>query len=116
MRASYLVRFAGELFALMLAAGVLVAPGVARAAFGVEPGSFSVVTSTGQAGAHPDETFSFKMNTTTNSGSTVPAPDGGGIKDTIFDLPAGFGGDPNATARCPQYRLTQTDKCRTETP
>jgi hypothetical protein len=115
MRTSYLVRFAGELFALVLAACVLVAPGVARAAFGVEPGSFSVVTSTAQAGAHPDETFSFKLNTTTNSGTTVPAPDGGDVRDTVFDLPAGFAGDPNATVRCPEYVLTQTDKCPSDT-
>jgi uncharacterized repeat protein (TIGR01451 family) len=71
----------------------------AAAGFGIVPGSFSIVPSTTQAGAHADVTASFYLNTAGNSAA------GGHTRTIVVDLPSGFAGDPNAMPTCNQQQL-----------
>lgn len=66
--------------------------------FGVE--AFSASVSTNQAGAHPDFTTSFKMNT--DSGGHPFAT----VKEIAIDLPPGFTGNPMAAPKCTPAQLT----------
>ncbi len=92
---------------------------VARADFGVQPGSFqsAVLDATGavdpapQAGAHPfAQQVKFALNTINHSypAGTISPPSGpdpdpdGAVKTIITDLPAGFIGNPQAVPRCEQ--------------
>lgn len=73
--------------------GVLaVAPTAAQADFGVA--SFATTVSTSQAGAHPDFSTSFTLNTEA-LGNPI-----GQIRDATTTLPPGLVGNPQATERC----------------
>ncbi len=79
-------------FAAPLAvAAALAAPAAAGATVTVTPGTFSVTSTSTQAGGHPDVTTSFQL--------TRPIA-GEEVKDIAVDLPAGLLGDPTATPRC----------------
>ena len=130
MTASHLVRFPRGLLALTLAAGVLLAPtvfasrAVAAEEFGIVPESFGAGTFTSegasgalgegatldtQAGDHPyEQTTSFELART----GVLP---NGDLKDVKVELPPGFVGDPNATARCLPGLLTQVGRCPNDT-
>jgi hypothetical protein len=71
-----------------------------------------------QAGDHPYEaTVSYAMNSAYNvrpPGLVVGEPPyvtggvagfGGSVKDTVVDLPAGFVGNPEVVAKCPEYKV-----------
>ena len=77
--------------------GVYETEAQARAAtgFGVAAGGASSVLSSVQAGAHPDLTVSFAVNTLNSAGATA-----GNLKNTTFDLPPGFAGDLVDTPAC----------------
>lgn len=90
----------------MLAVAVAVlalapAPAVARAAFGIVPGSFQVETldNHGQpellAGAHPDKMIARFAFTTLPEGGAE-----GNVKNVLIDLPAGLVGNPQAAPTC----------------
>jgi hypothetical protein len=75
---------------------------VARADFGVEPGSFSLIATNSdgtrdfQAGSHPFKlTFTFTMNQDSNH---IPE---GVLRTLNVDLPAGLVGNPEALPKCP---------------
>ena len=68
----------------------------AQAQFGIAPDSFTVTTSTAQAGAHPDVNVRFTLN---NDGGYPPVTDGT-VKTVVVDLPAGLLGDPTKAPRC----------------
>jgi hypothetical protein len=63
------------------------------AAFGITPGSSQFALSTMQAGAHPNVSTLFTLNTT--QGETSGAP-----KDIHVDLPAGLVGDATGLTKC----------------
>jgi uncharacterized repeat protein (TIGR01451 family) len=72
---------------------VLVSP--LAAGFGVASGGASTTLSSLQAGGHPDLTVSAAFDTEDGEGATV-----GNLKDTTYDLPAGFAGDLVDTPAC----------------
>ncbi len=89
---------------LVVLAVSLTAPAVARAGFGIVPGSFSFkpVNADGtiatQAGSHPYAlAVHFELNL---DGSD--RTEGGELRDTIAQLPAGLIGDPAAAPACPR--------------
>jgi hypothetical protein len=104
----------------------------ARADFGIEPGSFSVVASNSadpandweanpadpatQAGAHPFITtvgFGFNVQPTPNSvGQPIPYED---PKDTKVLLPSGMVGDPTAATVCAERDLEHVGACPSST-
>lgn len=93
-----------KLFALVIATaalGAVSAPG-AEAEFGIAPGTLNASLSTTQAGAHPDLTTSFMMNTRVNEGVTEVD---GNLEDVRVQLPTGFSGIATATARCEPENL-----------
>lgn len=101
-------RLAAVLCCAVAALAALVGASTASADFGFQPGSFTVTTSTQQAGAHPDLTTSFSFNTKDNgSGTQVPAAD---MKDVNIDLPAGMVGSAAATPRCEPV-LLESSSC-----
>lgn len=63
--------------------------------FGFAPGSLATVLSSTQAGAHPDLTVSYALNTLANGLLA------GAEKSIVSDLPPGFVGDLADTERCP---------------
>jgi hypothetical protein len=65
------------------------------AGFGISPGGASSTLSSAQAGAHADLTVSTAFNTENFQGATS-----GSLKNTIYDLPPGFGGDLVDTPTC----------------
>ncbi len=69
-------------------AGVLALPAGASASLGVS--SMSAAPTSTQAGSHPDFKLSLRFN-----GDSTP-------KALAINLPAGFVGNPNAAAKCPQ--------------
>jgi hypothetical protein len=84
--------------------GGICLPALARADFGLVPGSFRAVannkdgTITSQASSHPySYTVSFQLKTESN-GHT----EGGRLRDVIADLPPGLIGNPQAVPRCPR--------------
>jgi hypothetical protein len=99
------LRTRGAMPSLLALAGVILAtmtPAVARADFGLEPGSVSVSarnsdgTVTNQASAHPYiYTVHFSLNTAASG-----LAEGGELRDVIVDLPAGLIGNPLAVPRC----------------
>jgi hypothetical protein len=76
-----------------------VMPVVARAGFELEPGSFTVVPSSVQAGAHGDLTTSFAFQE--NEAGSVA----GLVRDAEVKLPLGFAGYPPAVATCDPVQL-----------
>ena len=104
-------------------------PVAAEADFGIQTGGFTAgsfqpggngVFGTGaapdtRAGGHPFQaTVSFALNEIT-SPVGAQLPDGGGAKDLVTKLPAGFLGDPYATPQCRQAVLVQTASCPNNT-
>ena len=94
-----------------LVAGVAVALGVwlrraccGTAAFEVEPGSFTVSTSSAQAGAHADLTTSFALAQNESGGV------GALLRNAEVVLPIGFAGYPAAVKTCEPVQL-QLEKC-----
>lgn len=86
----------------LLAALALAGP--AQAEFGIAPGSFSSTLHDGdgavvtQAGAHPDTTVDFMLNTARNANNrTVPDES---LRSVAVELPRGLVGNPLATPRC----------------
>ncbi len=83
--------------------------------FGIESFAFDVTGLDGlpdtQAGDHPFEnTVSFALNSAPE-GRAYPTAGGlaggeGPLKDLVFDLPQGFLGNPEAVAKCPQYKVS----------
>ena len=102
-------RLAGRVVAAAFVAVLvlLVVAGVARADFGITPGSFLAEGLDGsgaaltQAGAHPDATTAFAFNElpADANGAILPDED---IRDVRVDLPVGLVGDPHAVPTCPQ--------------
>jgi hypothetical protein len=93
-----------NLIALLAALGLLAAPTVAQADFGIVPDSATVTalnkdgTVDTQASSHP---YSFTVHfdlKTDGSGHT----EGGEMRDVLVDLPPGFIGNPQAMPRCPR--------------
>ena len=78
------------------------------ATFGLAPGSFLTSTSTSQAGAHPNLTTSFALNT---SSPSVPAAD---PRDVAVDLPPGLVGGATATPQCNMNNV-QAGTCPADT-
>ena len=72
------------------------------AGFGMVPGSFSIVPSDTQAGAHADLTTIFNLNSEGGGGDEGA---GGHIRTVTVDLPSGFAGDPNAMPTCNEQQL-----------
>ena len=92
--------------ALALATAILAlaAPGLAKADFGIAPGSTAMSaenrngTSDSQAGSHP---YAFNIHfalKTDGSGQT----EGGDMRDVVIDLPPGLLGNPLAVPSCPR--------------
>ncbi len=63
--------------------------------FGIAVGGSGTALSSVQAGAHPDLTTTFAVNTDTAAGATA-----GAVKDVTDDLPPGFAGDLVDTPAC----------------
>jgi hypothetical protein len=78
---------------------LLVAPMVASASFSVKPGSFTVVPSIDQAGAHPDLTTSFVFQA--NAEGAVE----GLARNLEVVLPVGFAGYPAMVRTCDPVQL-----------
>jgi len=102
---------AGALIGLALALTLLIAPR-ANADFGIVPGSYSVTSTTLQAGAHPDLTVAFAFNLAGTPPDELPDENAKTIK---VGLPAGFIGDPQAVPRCPTDFLSSHTFCPTDT-
>jgi hypothetical protein len=85
---------------LVAAASMMFAPS-AMADLAIQPGSFTVTTSSDQAGARADLTTSFAF--ATNSKGALE----GNPKDIIVDLPPGFVGDPVAVPSCALDQFAQ---------
>jgi hypothetical protein len=98
----WILRFVPLSVALLLP---LLAPAAARAeAFAVKPGSFTVVPSSDQAGAHPDLTTSFAI--AQNEAGVL----GGSLRNAEVVLPLGFAGYPPAVRTCDPVQL-QIEEC-----
>lgn len=82
---------------------LIVAPGARAAEFGV--GSFTMSTSSSQAGAHADFSTSFSLQTD-SLGNPI-----GKMKDVRIELPAGEVGNPQAIEKC-SFRSLETASCR----
>jgi hypothetical protein len=74
-------------------------PDAAEAAFAVTPGSFTVVPSSDQAGAHADLTTGFAI---TQGAESTPS---GLVRNVEVVLPVGFAGYPVAVKTCTPVRL-----------
>jgi hypothetical protein len=92
--------------AIALVIWACLSPASASAAFGVAAFDGSVTANPAgdpftQAGGHPyGATAVFKQNTAIDGDGRI-RPDGGGFKNVVVDLPAGFAGDPTAVPTCP---------------
>ena len=90
--------------AVSLALAALGLPSVAKADFGIVPGSVGAVaenrngTIASQAGAHP-YTYTVSLKFKTGEDGRV---EGGEPRDIIVDLPQGMVGNPLAVPRCPR--------------
>ena len=72
--------------------------------FGIAAGSASTALSSTQAGAHADLTATIGFNTLDDQGRLA-----GAVKETIVDLPPGFGGDLVDTPACPLGLFVQRE-------
>ena len=79
--------------------GILLATAPAQAAFGLHDADVTFTDSGGttsmQAGSHP-----FAWTTTMNVNVAGEGPDGGAVKDLVFELPPGLVVNPTAVPRC----------------
>jgi hypothetical protein len=85
---------------LLLAAGVAAAP--SEHPFEIVPGSFTLVPSTFQAGAHEDLTTTFDF---AHSGSGLNEKTFNDLHSTVVNLPPGFIGNDTAVPVCSQKQL-----------
>jgi hypothetical protein len=95
------MRWIGPTVTVVLAAAMLAGtprPAAAQLSFGVS--SFSIETSTSQAGAHADVTTSFMLN---ENATKSPV---GQLKDVEVELPPGIIGNPQAIPKCSQYEFS----------
>ncbi|HTW42969.1 MAG TPA: hypothetical protein VMD79_11705 [Solirubrobacteraceae bacterium] len=83
--------------------------------YGVVPGSLTLSDSTSQAGAHPDVTTSFALNTVNPSGSPFESVPVAPPKDIVTDLPPGLVGSTVGMARCPLNQVIKESDCPTDT-
>jgi hypothetical protein len=104
--------------AILSVAAVLWCASSAAASFGVDGGGFTNTAKDAggvqltQAGAHPDITTGFTLNTALDPyGNIVPDED---LRDVKVQWPAGLLGNPNAIPVCP-HNLFSSDLCPTET-
>jgi hypothetical protein len=89
-------------------------------AYGVAPGGLLAASSTSQAGAHPNVTTAFFMNTINKLndnheeflGGTIPA---GEPKDVGFDLPPGLVGTTVGMPRCTMADVSNDAECPRDT-
>jgi hypothetical protein len=65
--------------------------------------TFTASQTTGQAGAHPDLSLDFELET--EAGGQLPAT----TRDIAIDLPPGLLGNPNAVPKCSTAQLMTTD-------
>jgi hypothetical protein len=89
--------------ALGLAIGLIALAGLAapavRADFGIAPGSYSSLLSETAAGAHPDYTTSFVLNSHPAPAPFNLSPDDN-LRSVIAKLPPGLVGNPEAYPKC----------------
>jgi hypothetical protein len=91
-----------RLVAILLLTAALACVSSARGAdMAITPGSFATTLSTHQAGAHPDMTTTFKLDT-----DAVSSPIGGTPRDLQVAIPKGLVGAANATPTCPMGIVT----------
>lgn len=95
-------RLSSLLFVLALA-GLASASTAAAAEFGFKPGSVGVSETSQLAGAHPDLTVEFEMNSE-ESGEPVAA-----TGQFRIAMPPGLTGNPNAVPTCSMLQLMSTD-------
>jgi hypothetical protein len=86
------IKLKAILIALVAAGVLIVAPSVAHAQFGIA--SFTTTATTAQAGAHPDLSLEFRLDTEALGN---PA---GQIANASIGLPPGVVGNPQAVERC----------------
>lgn len=97
-----MIRRVLTLFLALLVLGIL--PAVARADFGITPGSLSVTTENRngtvatQAGSHP---FAFNVHFELNT-DAGGISEGGAMRDVLTNLPPGLFGNPEAVPSCPR--------------
>jgi len=87
----------------LLAAVAFPAIAMGAGEFGFRPDSVAVSESSALAGAHPDLTVQFEMN---SEGSGEPVATSGEIK---IAMPPGLTGNPNAVGQCTLLQLVSTD-------
>ncbi len=87
---------------LIVSVVVLWSASIARAELTIEPSSFSVTTSSTQAGAHADVTTSFSFVT-----NDKLSPEGD-VRSVVVDLPTGFAGTPETVPACSQRQLGES--------
>ncbi len=87
--------------------------------YGVAPGGLMAAASTSQAGAHPNTTVTYFLNTVNPKGeqrsepfSSTPA---GNPKDIRFDLPPGLVGTTVGVARCTMAEVINEAHCPSDT-
>jgi hypothetical protein len=97
--------------------------------YGLAKGGLMVATSASQAGAHPNMTSEFFLNTTNSEGerlgencSVIPAlctlqslPAAGETKDVRYDLPKGLLGTTVGVARCTMAQVQNEGDCPRDT-
>jgi hypothetical protein len=90
--------------------------------YGVAPGGLFAATSTTQAGAHPDVTTAFFLNTSARTGETYISVAGpfydapiGNPKDVRFDLPPGLVGTTVGMPRCTMAAVIDEARCPADT-
>jgi hypothetical protein len=90
--------------------------GSALPEYGVAPGGLFAATSTNQAGAHPNVTTAFFLNTINPSGYPVNGVEPVGTpKDVRFDLPPGLVGTTVGMARCSMVQVIDESHCPADT-
>ncbi len=104
--------------AVVVVLWLVVGVGVARADFGIEPGSFKVTalnedgSSDIAASSHPYAfivRFAMKMN-------AEGRDEGGALRNLLINLPPGFAGDPQAMPQCPRALFDEgKPECPTNT-
>jgi hypothetical protein len=83
--------------------------------YGVAPGGLFAATSTTQAGAHPNVTTAFFLNTVNLTGEPFESVPVGTPKDVRFDLPPGLVGTTVGMPRCTMAAVINESNCPTDT-
>jgi hypothetical protein len=104
LRTSALSLAAAGVVAVGAAALLLAAPAAANPSshpFAVEPGTFHIVPSTTQAGAHSDLTTTFNFEHEANEEENTYND----VRNTVVNLPPGFTGNESAVPTCTDAQL-----------